>query len=118
MDKAIARSGKCLARHAGDVLRAKAARLRHGGVEILGPQEGKLARPKGCSGKHGRIADHNAALADYQGSFLGLLPAARRVAVPPELRIADTGHRWGLSPFHYVEAYYREAHAQLQALGV
>ena len=70
------------------------------------------------TGKHGRIADHNAALADYQGSFLGLLPAARRVAVPPELRIADARHRWGLSPFHYVEAYYREAHAQLQALGV
>ena len=70
------------------------------------------------TGKRGRIADHNAALAYYQSSFLDLLPAARRIAVPPELRIADTGHRWGLSPFHYVEAYYREAHAQLQALGV
>ena len=70
------------------------------------------------TGKPASIEAHNAALRRYQETFIDLLPAAARIAAPPDLQVADTGHRWGLSPFHYVEAYYRDIHAQLQALGV
>ena len=32
---------------------------------------------------------------------------------PPELLTADESHRWGASPFHYCEGYYKEALSQL-----
>ena len=70
------------------------------------------------TGKSAAIEAHNAALRRYQETFVALLPGAARVAAPPDLQVADAGHRWGLSPFHYVEGYYRDIHAQLQALGV
>jgi len=70
------------------------------------------------SGKPASIEAHNAALRRYQEAFVALLPDAARIAAPPELQVADTGHRWGLSPFHYVEAYYRDIRAQLRAQGV
>jgi hypothetical protein len=70
------------------------------------------------TGKPASIEAHNAALRRYQEAFVDLLPGAARIAAPAELRVADAGHRWGLSPFHYVEGYYRDIHAQLQALGV
>jgi hypothetical protein len=69
-------------------------------------------------GKPAVIADHNARLDLYQQAFSARLPAAARVAAPPELRLASAGHRWGLSPFHYLDDYYREVWRGLQALGV
>ncbi|MEK7430882.1 MAG: DUF6270 domain-containing protein [Pseudomonadota bacterium] len=69
-------------------------------------------------GKPAVIADHNAMLDLYQPAFLQRVPDAARVAAPPELHLADCRHRWGLSPFHYVDDYYREVWCGLQALGV
>jgi hypothetical protein len=63
-------------------------------------------------------AEHNALLARYQNAFCARLPQTAVVRASGRLRVADPAHRWGLSPFHYVEDYYREIWRQLQALGV
>lgn len=60
---------------------------------------------------------HNALLARYQAAFRARFPQAAVVAAPRQ-RVADAGHRWGLSPFHYVDDYYRAVWDQLAALGV
>jgi len=68
----------------------------------------------------GRATDlgaHNRLLASYEAEFRRLMPPMAEVAAPDH-HIADDGHRWGLSPFHYVPAYYDEIRRQLQALGV
>jgi hypothetical protein len=70
------------------------------------------------AGKPARIADYNALLDRYYGAFRALLPNAARISAPAELQLGDSGHRWGLSPFHYVEDYYRHIRCELQALGV
>lgn len=70
------------------------------------------------TGKPARIADYNAVLDRYQRVFRELFPQAEWVAAPNDLHMGDASHRWGLSPFHYVEGYYREVWRQLQALGV
>lgn len=36
------------------------------------------------------------------------VPAERFIAVSEEQQVADPAHRWGVSPFHYVESYYLE----------
>jgi hypothetical protein len=69
-------------------------------------------------GRSARAADHNALLDRYQQGLAARLPGLARVAAPPELRVASVGHRWGLSPFHYVDAYYAEIWRQLRDLGV
>jgi len=69
---------------------------------------------------HGRPADveqHNRLLAAYEAEFLKLMPDMA-VVEAPEHRVADDRHEWGLSPFHYVAAYYRDITRQLEALGV
>lgn len=63
------------------------------------------------------LADHNALLARYEARFLELMPQAAVVAAPTH-RLADPGHQWGLSPFHYVPEYYAEIWQGLAALGV
>lgn len=69
-------------------------------------------------GKPAAIADHNAMLNLYQPAFRARLPQAVSVAAPPDLHLASARHRWGLSPFHYVDDYYREVWLGLRALGV
>ena len=69
-------------------------------------------------GRTARAADHNALLDRYQAGLAARLPDLARVSVPPELRLASVSHRWGLSPFHYVDAYYADIWRQLRALGV
>ncbi|MET0295384.1 MAG: DUF6270 domain-containing protein [Phenylobacterium sp.] len=64
------------------------------------------------------LAEHNALLTDYQAQIRALAPQAVRVAADESLRIADESHRWGLSPFHYIEAYYRDVRDQLRGLGI
>lgn len=68
-------------------------------------------------GKPASIPAHNRLLADYDRIFMDLNPGAVRVAAPRH-RTADAGHRWGLSPFHYVDAYYEDIWRQLEAIGV
>ena len=75
-----------------------------GGVEIL-------------AGRPADIAGHNALLARYEAAFIELMPAMARVEAPAQ-RWADDTHEWGLSPFHYVPAYYAEIRRQLDGLGV
>ncbi len=69
-------------------------------------------------GKPAAIDDHNAMLSLYQSAFSARLPQAISVAAPPELHLASVEHRWGLSPFHYVDDYYREVWLGLRALGI
>jgi hypothetical protein len=69
-------------------------------------------------GRTASRAGHNALLARYQSAFRRQLPQAASVVAQPALRVADPDHRWGLSPFHYVEDYYRDIWRQFQALGV
>jgi hypothetical protein len=60
---------------------------------------------------------HNALLGEYEAWFHEVMPPMDTVAAPHHQR-ADPGHRWGLSPFHYVEPYYAEIWSQLEGLGV
>ncbi len=62
------------------------------------------------------IAAHNALLQRYEQAFEGVMPPLARIAAP-EHRLADEAHEWGLSPFHYVPAYYREIWRALVQLG-
>ena len=82
-------------------------------------QDGRRARfddtPAGQAG--GRTA-HNKLLARYQAAFRARLPQAAVVSTGASLRLADAGHRWGLSPFHYVDDYYRDIWRQLEPLGI
>ena len=68
-------------------------------------------------GNIGRLEDHNALLASYQQRFAALTGAAR-VSAAPDLVTGDVGHRWGLSPFHFVADYYRDIWRQLRELGI
>ncbi len=68
-------------------------------------------------GKPADISAHNRLLGAFDERFTALHPHAAIVAAP-KLRLADESHRWGLSPFHYVDAYYEEIWRQLQALGI
>jgi hypothetical protein len=68
-------------------------------------------------GQPADVVAHNALLARYEAAFAELMPPMARVAAP-SLRLADPGHQWGLSPFHYVSDYYREIWGQLGRLGV
>ncbi|THD58909.1 DUF6270 domain-containing protein [Phenylobacterium sp.] len=68
-------------------------------------------------GRPADIEGHNALLARYEEAFEALMPPLARVAAPAE-RLADEAHLWGLSPFHYVPAYYAEVWRQLEALGL
>jgi len=70
------------------------------------------------AGLRANRADHNGLLGRYQQAFMDALPRAHRVRAPADQILADEGHRWGLSPFHYAPAYYESIWAQLRALGV
>ncbi len=92
------------ARWAGPRRTARGREAPMTGVEIL-------------PGRTADIAAHNALLARYEAAFIDLMPPMARVAAPAQ-RLADDGHLWGLSPFHYVPDYYAEIWRQLDALGV
>jgi hypothetical protein len=62
------------------------------------------------------IGQHNALLERYRSAFKAAAPHAVEISVPE--RLADATHRWGLSPFHYTDDYYREIWAQLRELGI
>jgi hypothetical protein len=68
-------------------------------------------------GQTADIAAHNALLARYEAAFAEVMPPMARVEASAE-RLADDEHIWGLSPFHYVPAYYAEIWRQLGELGL
>lgn len=63
------------------------------------------------------IAEYNALLARQEAAFEALMPPMARIDADA-FRLADSEHRWGLSPFHYVPEYYDEVRRQLMALGL
>ena len=82
--------------------------------------QGRTAAMSGVDilpGRAGDLAAHNALLALYEAAFAELMPSMARVEAP-DRRLADDGHLWGLSPFHYVPAYYEAIWDQLAPLGV
>ena len=69
-------------------------------------------------GGHGvEIAPYNDLLARQEAAFRDLMPPIASVGADA-FRLADSAHRWGLSPFHYVPEYYDEVRRQLDALGL
>ncbi len=73
-------------------------------VEILG-------------GQPAVIADYNALLERQEAALEALMPPMAKIDAGA-FRLADSAHRWGLSPFHYVPEYYDEVRRQLAALGL
>jgi hypothetical protein len=69
-------------------------------------------------GRPAAFSAHNALLERYRDLFLAAAPRAQVVQAAPPFQVADEGHIWGLSPFHYVPGYYPDVWRQLQALGV
>jgi hypothetical protein len=69
------------------------------------------------AGEPVEIAPYNDLLARQEAAFEALMPPMARVEAPA-LRLADPGHAWGLSPFHYIPEYYDEIRRQLGELGV
>ncbi|RAK64750.1 DUF6270 domain-containing protein [Phenylobacterium kunshanense] len=63
------------------------------------------------------IADYNALLERQEAAFMALMPAMT-VIDASAFRLAETEHRWGLSPFHYVPEYYDEVRRQLADAGL
>lgn len=85
--------------------RAPDGRIRPiSGVEIVG-------------GQPAEIAPYNALLERQEAAFRAVMPPMARVDAGP-FRLADSSHRWGLSPFHYVPEYYDEVRRQLVAIGL
>jgi hypothetical protein len=68
------------------------------------------------SGRAADIAKHNGLLERYQQAFCAAVPGVVQVRAGSHL--ADVRHRWGLSPFHYTDDYYREIWSQLREAGV
>ena len=56
---------------------------------------------------------HNARLERMHALTRAAIPGLEVVRAPAPLVLADPGHVWGLSPFHYVGDYYAEVWRQL-----
>lgn len=74
--------------------------------------------PQILPGAAADLAAHNALLARYEAWFLQQFPQAVVVSADPAHRLADPAHRWGLSPFHYVDAYYDDIRRGLAEQGI
>ncbi len=68
-------------------------------------------------GQTADIDQQNALLARYEARFAEVMPPFDRLDASG-LRLADAGHQWGPSPFHYIPEYYAEIWRQLAGLGV
>ena len=55
------------------------------------------------------IEKNNRLLEMYERIFIEEVRPTATLAPPPEYRIADDTHQWGLAPFHYVTDYYEFA---------
>jgi hypothetical protein len=93
-----------------------AARWANASVDASG-RERPVEQVEVTRGAPADIDAHNDLLARYEDTFRRLMPPLDVVEAPAH-RLADEDHRWGLSPFHYVPAYYEAIWGQLQALGI
>ncbi|MDP3488675.1 MAG: DUF6270 domain-containing protein [Phenylobacterium sp.] len=82
-----------------------------------GSSEPLQGYPHIWDGRPADLAAHNQMLARYEAYFLAMIPEVHVVRARPEHLLADPGHRWGLSPFHYVPAYYDDISRALAELG-
>ncbi|WP_440464611.1 DUF6270 domain-containing protein [Psychrobacter sp. ASPA161_6] len=53
------------------------------------------------------IEKNNAKLAAMYEHVEKILPSSSIIEIDKELLIADSDHKWGLSPFHFTDDYYR-----------
>ena len=51
---------------------------------------------------------HNQKLNDMYEYLKKRLPESSIIEIDSKLLVADSNHKWGLSPFHYVDDYYKE----------
>lgn len=86
-------------------------------ARAAGGAERPIGEVEALPGRPIPIEGHNDLLARYERRLLELLPNTAVVAAPQH-RIADPGHQWGLSPFHYVPEYYAAIWQALEGLGV
>ena len=63
------------------------------------------------------LSAHNALLRHYRDLFMQAIPRARVVQASDRYQMANEGHIWGLSPFHYVPGYYPDVWHQLSGMG-
>lgn len=54
------------------------------------------------------IEKNNAKLDVMYEYVENILPPSSIIEVDKSLLIADSNHKWGLSPFHYTDDYYRK----------
>jgi len=69
------------------------------------------------TGQDVEIGPYNDLLARQEAAFRAVMPPMATIDANAH-RLAETAHRWGLSPFHYVPEYYDEVRRQLDALGL
>ncbi len=89
-------------------------------TEHLDADGGRAAFPDAYAfwpGRPASIAEQNRRLDAYVGRLRRALPQAACVRAAAGLTLADSRHRWGLAPYHYVTEYYWDIWEQLQALG-
>lgn len=82
--------------------------------------DGEIAPVRGAEIIGGQPADvvaYNHLLEHQEAALTRLMPPMTRIAAPA-LRLADPGHQWGLSRFHYVPEYYEEVRRQLASAGL
>ncbi|WP_300578049.1 DUF6270 domain-containing protein [Phenylobacterium sp.] len=85
--------------------------------DLDGAEMALQGEPHIWAGRPTSLTAHNQLLARYEQAFMAAVPQARIIAAAPQNRLADLGHRWGLSPFHYAPAYYEDIRRDLAALG-
>lgn len=56
-----------------------------------------------------KIKRVNSNLDMYHRIFCEEVPVVFKLEVDEQFCLADPNHKWGLAPFHYIEAYYNEA---------
>ena len=62
------------------------------------------------------ITKMNSIIEKYEQIFLDIVGSMDTINVSDELVISDPNHRWGLAPFHYIDAYYQNAWRQISTI--
>lgn len=76
----------------------------------MGTVEGKSLEPKFP------VNANNELLGRMYEEFRARLPQCAVIDYPGSLLVADPGHRWGLSPFHFVQAFYDHTIGRLSGI--
>lgn len=62
------------------------------------------------------IHKHNLFLKKAYAKFVDLIPTCKVIECPAEVVIADSEHKWGEDPYHYIKAYNLEFNRQLVSI--